>query len=533
MVFLLLFSICSLLNAQAADSSKIFISDFDTFIRLLEETHPDPYSVLGGRMEFNRKVQNYREEIAKAKNNEQFYFLLNRFLSSLKDGHTSVNNPQGQNTSNTLYLQVKLKTAADGIYISETSPGFEKHKGSLLKAVNNISVDTLLKKTIDIKASENIYGGYYNLISFLERSNYAGLLFPGNNGELTLTLQAPDKSINNAVVSYAAKRNYAPAKSQVKINEPNGLLYWDMIGEEKNIGYFAWNSTVSRELGEQILRDSPQNLENNLRWIYQSLPEIKRSANNEEAVKMIPSLYEQFYTLLKEMKEKKSEYLIIDLRSNSGGMTPLVPPLMYMLYGDKYLDYNFNLEYNRRLSPLFLNKIGMKSIDEYNKKYNTDYRAGDFQFGFMARSLKDLPPQEKRSLKNITYAGFGAEYVENLNGKPIYSPSVIVLVSPTTFSAAYQFMCMLQMAGNAVTAGVPSRQAGNTFMETTPFELPGTHFTGAISNAVQIFFPGNSEKGNILMPDFTMKWEDFGRYGFDENSEILYVLSLIKNGQIK
>ena len=69
------------------------------------------------------------------------------------------------------------------------------------------------------------------------------------------------------------------------------------------------------------------------------------------------------------MEKSGSDYLIIDLRYNGGGSTPLVPPLLYVLYGNKYLNFDFEAEWIRRISPLYLQKIGMTSIEEYSRTY--------------------------------------------------------------------------------------------------------------------------------------------------------------------
>lgn len=531
--FLLLCLLCIDLKAQDADPSKIYIDDFDAFITMLEQTHPDPYTVYGGKVEFNRAVQRYREEVLKTTDKNKFYYLLNRFLSTLKDGHTAINNPQNNTQKDTRYLPLKFKIATDGIFVSTAAPEYEKYIGCRLAAVNNIFVDSLLAITGQTKASENLYGTYSNLVSFLGDNNSAARLFPGENKGLNLSLKNPDNTSLSIDVPFMDKTDFVVNKSKLEINKPNGLLYWQMIGDKKDICYFAWNSTSSREMVEQVKRDAPKYIEPNLNSIYRLLPEIKRPDNVDEAIKCIPSVFEQLSAALEEMKTKKSEYLIIDLRKNGGGMAPLMRPLLYMLYGDKFLDYDFDIEYDRLLSPLLLKKMGFNSIDEYNKEYNTTNRIGDYQFNLYLPSGKNMSFEQKRSLKNLTYFGLGARYVENLNGKSIYTPKIIVLTSPATFSAAHQFACILQRLADVKIVGVPSKQAGNSFMENTPFELPNTHLTGAISNAVQIFFPGGPAKANILMPDYPMNWHDFAKLGFDENAEILYTLYLIKNNSLK
>ena len=141
--------------------------------------------------------------------------------------------------------------------------------------------------------------------------------------------------------------------------------------------------------------------------------------------------------------------------------------------------------------------------------------------------------EKRKDSTLISYKGSGYEITKNLNGKPIYEPHIIVLTSPITFSAAYHFLYFLCEIGSATIIGFPSGQAGNTFMENTPFELPNTKIKGSISNAVQLFFPDNPEKGKVLMPDFPMNWSNFDKYNYDENAEIMYTLDLIYEGKIK
>ena len=207
-----------------------------------------------------------------------------------------------------------------------------------------------------------------------------------------------------------------------------------------------------------------------------------------------------------------------------------------MMYGDKYLDYECPAEYNRLLSPLLLRKWGVESIELYNESNGTDYRWGDFLFGrFFNRPNSRASIEEKR--KDFSYiayyGGVGSEYTANLNGIPVHEPHVTVLCSPQTFSAAYHFMYLLTRMGRTTIVGVPSRQAGNSFMENTRFELPNTKIEGGVSNGVQIFFPNDPYMGKILTPDFAMRLHDFAKYEFDPNAEISYALDLMDGDEIK
>lgn len=86
-------------------------------------------------------------------------------------------------------------------------------------------------------------------------------------------------------------------------------------------------------------------------------------------------------SFIAQLEDRKAQYLIIDLRNNSGGMTSLCLPVLYMLYGDDYLNYHSDAQYNRLISPLLLNKWNLNSIEDYNKERSANDVMGDYIFG--------------------------------------------------------------------------------------------------------------------------------------------------------
>ena len=79
------------------------------------------------------------------------------------------------------------------------------------------------------------------------------------------------------------------------------------------------------------------------------------------------------------MKRNKSENLIIDLRGNGGGWTPITYPTLYQLWGDGYLQKNFQNYLYRLLSPLYMQKINT-TLEQFNARYHTNYEFGDYTF---------------------------------------------------------------------------------------------------------------------------------------------------------
>ncbi len=528
--FALLFAV-SVLHSQEQYTREIWLEDFHTFVKYFQETHPDPYTAYGGRSYFMKAVQQARATLTEDTTLEEFTELLSGLIVPLGDAHSWVRRDAGQTdeTNPEKYNPLVFQVATDGLFVSGANPGFTSYIGHKLLAVEGQTVDSLLYEVGKLEPVENRYGAFLELRYRLWNLQMAASLFGKKEG-LTFTLQSPAGEIRQVEMPFQDSLDRVKRESKVNLSEENGLLYGQMLAPDT--GYLRWNSMTAREVFgnmDPVVSYSQSMMDQ----IYQYYLKREKPEDPQEAYLGIPGIYDTFADLLSVMKSQQAEYLIIDLRTNGGGMTPLCLPLLYMLYGDAYLEYKDQGEYNRILSPLLLKKWGLDSIEAYNEKYGTACQWGDFLFGSLMQTSDESLEEKRMNLSLITYQGMGKEHTEDLQGVPLYQPHVIVLCSPATFSAAYHFMYFLAQIGGATVAGVPAAQAGNTFMEVTPFELPHTKISGSFSNALQIMFPQDPEKGNVYMPDFPMRWKDYGAYDFDPNAEILYVLDLIKSGRIK
>ncbi len=518
-------------NALNDSIKELYRDDFNTFIRLLEETHPDPYTAFGGRIEFRREAQRMRDVAQRSADAAEFRSHLSAFTARLEDGHTFIIGPNATATNQPCtekFFPIVFKIASDGLFIHYASNEYTRYTGDKLLALNKIPTDSLLRKISTITPTENKYGAMLALRNRIANECFAAA-FLAETSPVTLTLQDTDGNIRDVDVAYNENPAWNKPQSELKTRDDNKLLYGQMLENNPDIGYFVWNAMISREAVESTPPSNPQ-YQRMLNYVT-GLLGIEKQDDDNAAVRQIPELYPTFNALLTEMKKQQSEYLIIDLRENTGGMTPLTLPLLYMLYGDKYLNYESNAQYIQRISPLLLQKRGI-TADVLSEK--TGNVPGDYEFRRFFQSDDGKTIEEKRKDPSfIAYRNnFAREFTGHLNGKPVYEPRVIVLCSPETFSAAYHFLYYLSEIGNATIVGVPPSQAGNAFMESTFFELPNTQTRGSISNAKQVLFPGNNEKGKIFTPDFPMAWADFAKYNFDKNAEILYCLDLIKREKI-
>lgn len=504
-----------------------FQTDFYYLVKKLEKTHPDPYTGFGGLESFAQKKSHFSDSMKEDITPEAFMMLLNQFLSTLNDGHTFADFSQNS-ANNTNALPLRFKIAADGIFVQNTTSEFVHLKGMTLLSVNGYPVDELLTRTKSFLPAENLYGRYFNLVQTLNSSAQAQRFF-ATAQPLEFAFAGANNQKVSQIIPYQNAVTFLPEQSVLNFDNNNGLLYWSMIGENQDVAYLGWNSIVSREVLESAQVNGPQWIDGNINWAYSFL-NLPRTGDVAEDIMRVPSLYEQFYLLSQAIVKQNATHLIIDLRRNGGGMTPIVRPLLYPLYGDTLLNFDFEGEYIRKISPLWLQKIGLSSLEDFNRANQTNYSMGDF----VGHSFGNLPAgatlDEKRAIVLNGYDGFGKEYLAKT--PPITHVEIIVLTSPHTFSAAIHFTWFMQKLGRTTLVGVPSRQAGNAFMESTFFNLPATNISVSISNARQVLYAYEDERGQVIRPDYEMSLEDYSRLGFDANAEVLRALEVIKKNRL-
>lgn len=246
---------------------------------------------------------------------------------------------------------------------------------------------------------------------------------------------------------------------------------------------------------------------------------IKNWAFPDTPFEEIPSIAERFGSMLTEMKEAGAQHLIIDLRGNGGGWSPIVYPVLYQLYGDEYLTTDLGCRYETRLSELYLQKNNA-TLEGYNEWRGTSYDIGDLMSG----DYETAPDVISDSLRNAiidSYMCLNKDMLRAQDGESLYRPEhIYVVTNEDTFSAAFHFTYMLWKMG-ATIVGVPSSQAPNTYMESTPFTLPNTGIQCSVSNAIQRFFPADDPRAKVFWPDWAPTWEDYRRLGFDSQRDLL------------
>ncbi len=502
-------------------------SDFRTLVRYLVETHPDPYSAFGGKVFFHKQAYETGQNLKEGATREEFAQTVLAFLSKLNDGHTRISVPQQQTTS-LLRLPLTARATPDGLAAIVVPEEHRELIGSRVVSVGGVTVGELTERLGRLTPAENVFDAYSTLSSAIIMHRLMSQLIPDLGVSIAVELERAPGDVVEITLDYLSPDQYAalPMASRpkwAKVDESEYMSYGFLDGGRKAM-LFRLTNVVSREALLDMRQNEIPGVEDMLTLVYTHVLRHEKPADTDEAIAAIPSLAETFRAMLTEMKAADAPYLIIDLRDNDGGFTPIVPATLYQLWGDRYLETDMGVRFYRMASPLYMQKLGT-TLEEINAAQGTAYEYGDYTFGDDESDARPIE-QKRRDFTEGIYGGDPSP-VADLDGKPVYTPErVFVVTNDGTFSAAFHYAFYLWRMG-ATVVGVPSSQAPNTFMESTPFELPYTGLGGSISNSTQVFLPGDDPRAKVFWPDVMLSPDDYRRYGFDKHAELMYLVDYL------
>ncbi len=528
----LFFSLVFSCMAQLPNDS--IIADFHHFIEYLEETHPDPYTNYGGKALFHRSAftasQTLKEKNATTA--EELCWHIRTFLAPLQDGHTFVNYPMQQSTSHIL-APISFRTIDEGILVRKLPAEYKKTLGSRLVGIEGIPVETLYKEIAKLYPAENEIGTMLNLCWYAHSHTVLSKLIPTlKNDSITYQLKTHDNNNVEIRLPFMKEKEwemwYNAEKEDLNDKIPTGNLSFAFIGKEQETMYFRSTIIMARD-NIEISKEWGMDYYTDLRFTYEKTFHRPMPSDTLQAISELSSFSEEFEKMLQQMKKHHSTNLIIDLRGNSGGWTPIIRPTLYQLWGDEYLKKNMGDKLYRIISPLYIKKNGT-TLSEFNAQNKTNYSFGDYVFS----ESKDKPQHITESHRNKFIKNSISSIKDRLTeqkGEPIYTPKhIYVLTDANTFSAAFHYAFYLWKMG-AIIVGNSSSQAPNTYMETTPFVLPHTKLNGSISNSLQLYLPIDHPRAKQLSPDWVLTYDDYKKYGFDEQAEVFYLLDKIEKQQ--
>lgn len=532
-VSVLLYIVSISINCYASSKAKFnndsLASDFKYFCKILEETHPDPYSGFGGRPYFYLKRDAYLERILKdSLGFIDFCDIINEFIVPLQDMHTYVSYPDSDDVNNKYVPGILFLPLNDGLIVRRVPYTYKYLLGSSLFSIGGVDVDTLLKRMLKITPSENKYGNLYNFASRITQKRYLNRLGLNNKdsiqyGFITPLLDTVYVDIPLVELSLLKNDNLVTLPTKLKIPEYN--LQYTFLDNDNNIMYLKLSSIMARENYKYSYENGWRNAEDDIKKYYNTRG-IEMPGNINDAILGIPSFSEEFANMLENMKNKGSEYLIIDLRSNGGGWTPITIPSLIMMFGDDYISKDMEGKFIIRISDNYLKKSNI-SLEDFNKLRDSDLDIGDYVALKETNTEADLETRRN----NIIQGAMSEKrnLLNSLTGKPYYTPKqIFVITDMSTFSAAFHYAFYLWEMG-ATIVGVPSRQSPNSFMETTPFQLPFTKLSASSSNSLQQFVERGSPMEKALIPEIEITLDDYKTYNFDANTPVLKIIDILSH----
>ena len=527
---LLLAMLSASTSVVAQISNDSIVADFRYFLHQLETTHPDPYTNYGGKAFFHRAASEtyWGLKDDSVTTREELCWRIRAFLAPLSDGHTQIHFPETQGSFS--LVPIRFKAVGDGLFIRRLPDEHQQLIGSRLVGIENIQTKELCEEMMKIYPAENEIGKMANICGHGHQPVVLGRIIPGlRQDTISYHLMTPEGNFVRLPLALIPVEQWKEWNREVTSPMDNTFptenLTYTFADKQKNTMYFRSTSIMARDNIEYMYQ-AGMNYYDDLKYCYDKVYHRPMPSDTLKAIASLPSFSEEFEKMLQLMKRNKSENLIIDLRGNGGGWTPITYPTLYQLWGDGYLQKNFQNHLYRLLSPLYMQKLNM-TLEQFNARYHTNYEFGDYTF-FESDEKTQAVTDETRTRFVSNSMSCIQDKLAKQNGQPVYTPKhIYVLADADTYSAAFHYMFYLWKMG-AKIVGVPSSQAPNTFMEVTPFTLPRTNLEGSISNSLQLFLPADDPCAKQLTPDILLTYDDYKRYNFDNQAEVLFLLDYIK-----
>jgi hypothetical protein len=494
------------------------IADARQLAEILESTHPDPYINGGGRIAFHRRLHRVLNAIPEeGMTRDEFYRLLRPFVAGVGDAHTNFTGGYEVNARRPGGLPLRLAVVEQSLYVTGVTESAQRGLvGARLVSVEGVPLAELLERQRRLRGVDNIYHALQLLAEqSLWHQPYMRDLIPEwrDDGRVRVELRRPDGRAESLVLPQPTEVFWVGARSKVTLPVPDrsGFLY-AFLREPDSASELAYvrfthmgGYREARELRQPILT------------------QLARP----------PSATDTFRKLVVEMKKRRTETLVLDVRGNHGGNSMIVDILIYYLYGKDTLLKMAGLGTGEsgafRYSRLYFADRPAESLAAVNADRVVPLVEGDYDFSW---SFVGGQPIARR-----TGPAGDPPFIRFLRASPTFRPEfdsgayagyhrprqVLVLCDAGTLSAGFSVVGEFHHLG-ATLVGTPSAQAPNSFGSGTFWRLNHTGLEGMVPMIAAIHFRDDPEKAHVLPMDRPLTYERLAAYGFDPNAEYLYAL---------
>ena len=535
MLLIIIVNNCSTAQVNSNILSKeSLVSDTRELIKILEESHPDPYQNFGGKVAFHRNFQRILFSIPNdGMSVEKYYELLLPFMAKIGDMHTGfINIAKSERNGPGLPLQFKI-VDKDLVVIGVNSEELRRLLGSRLLSVCGLSVDELRTRQTRLRGIENLYGellflsiglktanGIKDLISEWNTSEKINAAFKLASGKTTeVEFQTLHEKIETQI--------FIPSKLVKPSTDKSDVAYGFLDGHKQDALLVISNMERYREACEAWFAEGMEEADDLTAIAYKHFNKTEPPSDRETLLEGVPSATEIFISMIDEMKKYQTENLIVDLRDNTGGNSLMKEILIYFLFGKNGL-MNTNQGYQiKKYSDLYFRQYAADSLSLINKHRSIVLTKDDYDFSQEKRFEENNYDFSRIEDMLKVCSSFWSVYETGKYDLPsITLKNIIVLCSPLTTSSGFNLLTDLYAKG-AKILGTASAQPGNNFGDILFFELENSKLKGYVSFKQNITFPDDPVKGKCLIPDYPLTYEKFELLSFDPDAEIIYALEVL------
>ena len=531
--------------AQGALTRTEVIEDSRQLLNYLEQIHPDPYRYSGGKVAFHRRFQDALQAIpAEGMSREDFFRLWTPFVAAIRDGHTAILPPGAVLAAVTVtapssVMPLSFSSIEKCLYVDGVPS--QKHAvllGARLLSMEGAPVAAMLERITRLRGVENDEHGLMILGAHLASQRGSRDLLPEwrDPSRIHVQLELPGGTKQEQVLELRLKQAPALVHVESRLTVPTTGRGWfghQFMSADRKVALLkvdgkqayreAWESaSQGRDVSQEASR------------IYEALRGRRAPSDLAAVLAGIPSAVEELRELFGQMKDAKTETLVIDLSQNPGGDDLMADILTYFLAGPQELARIVAAERStRKLSPSAFGGSSKRSLDALNAQYAQvqSYALTDNDYDFAEDRFKELFLAGKLDLGTAMALKFGdtPTFLAELESgayAAYYKPKrVLVTASHGTYSAGFTLLRMLYECG-ATIVGSTSAQAGNGFGNATTVSLRNTGLQMMISTAANVVFPDQPTSRVQIRPHHELTYEKLKSYGFDPNAVILYALDL-------
>lgn len=496
-------------------SKDVIAADAREFATVLVDAHPDPYKGHGGRVPFNRRLEDLVQDVpADGESTIEVARRLQRFAARIRDGHTRIVIPDDERGGEGR-LPIDVRVVGDALYIEAVYD--DKHTellGSRVRAVQDIPIPELRSRMARIQSSDNVFGDRKALCTALS-SDPASLKALIDATPPTVTFETPGgeqierelerikEDTPTATIGDTLPHPQTSGEPAYRFHEDTALLTVPDCHSHRETFEAALKMRGT-------LPDFYDIQDTYRRLVGKSVPEA-----TEEAVAGLPAATEVFAALVEEMAEKDTETLVIDTRGNGGGSSIAPYMLTYMLHGRDGVREAARDQYSvGKHSDLYRSQYG----ENGQLKETSNPEGFDFH-DYHAYTGDDDPTilTELQAMSDVI-----ADELDSNEHAGYYCPeNVVVVTDARTFSAGVEIGILLSKLG-ADIVGVPSSQSPNGPRDVLTGELPETGLTYRVSYRQQVFQPDQS--GDVFQCDVQLTPERFESYDRAGDAGLLLAL---------